>query len=315
VSETESHSAAKALMKQAQDVKALAKQESQDNTKFGAHVTESLKQAEEAMKNLLQAKSALIKGPSTDHASTLEKMEWQCKTEADTHAMLRSGSHPCAASATFQSDGALGVFNSLGGSFAFSEAQPGLSSGCKMDFRSSSAEKFAEVIMGLSQQVKSCAMLTQDSDKAIEAMTALNEQSKTAANIQKAAEAHAEANDPELKAAATLYRTAKQELQTTRQDLESRKLMAEKISAEQEALVSKDDNPNVQHLSQEARDLVESAESEMQESQAKVVQLTAEVAKLRASYLLQTVSRKVTNKVPTRSLLQRVGRLLLSMFG
>jgi hypothetical protein len=319
--ESETHPAAKKLMQQAEDVQVLAQQESQDNTKFGKHVTESLKQAEEAMKKVLQAKSSMMKTPSSagEHASALEKTEWQCKAKEDEQALMMSGSHPCAATATFQSDGALGIFNSLGGSFALAQAKHALAPGCRVEFQSASVEKFAQVMMALSQQVSSCAMITQDSAAALEAMSVLNEQSKNAAETQRADEAQAEATNPELKAAATLYRTAKQELVTAKQDLESRKLMAEKTSAEQKTLAATDGNPDVQRLSQEAHELVESAESEVHASESKVVELTAQVAKLRASYLLETITLKPTessDEAPNpKSLLQKVGRSLLSLFG
>merc|ERR1712144_159903 len=108
--------------------------------------------------------------------------------------------------------------------------------------------------------------------------------------------------------AATLYRSAKQELQSAKQDLESRKLMAKDVSTEQASLASKDDNADVHQLGKEAQELVDSANAEVHASETKVTQLTAQVAKLRATYLLETVSleargvAKVASKVASRSL-------------
>merc|ERR1711964_234281 len=106
----------------------------------------------------------------------------------------------------------------------------------------------------------------------------------------------------------------------SQQDLESRERMAKQTSAEQESLVSKreTDNTDVQQLGREAQELVDSAKAELQATQTKVASLTDEVAKLRASYLLETIDLKTkrgAKVAASRSLLYRVGRALLSVIG
>merc|ERR1712010_217640 len=304
--ENESHSAAQKLMAQAKDVKALAQQESQHNSKFGQHVTESLKQAEEAMKKVLAAKSAMSKGSSdTSHTPALDKSEWRCSSDNKATAVIMSGSNPCAASASFQADGGLGVFNTLGGSFSVSQPEDSLklSTSCRVELQSASAEKYAQVLMGLSQQVNKCDLLTDGTEQEVEAMKALNEQNAKVAAAQKTEEAHNEATDPELKAAAAMYRRARQELLSAQQDLESRKLMAKKTSAEQESLESKSetDNADVERLGKEAQELVDSAKAEVQASQTKVARMTTDVAKLRASYLRATIDLNVKGRTEVDS--------------
>merc|ERR1712146_867426 len=91
-------------------------------------------------------------------------------------------------------------------------------------------------------QVNGCEHVANPTLAEAQAAKALNEQSAKVAAVQKSEEAQAEGSDPQLKAAATMYRTAEQELLSAQQDLESRKLMAKKTSEEQQSLVSKSEN-------------------------------------------------------------------------
>merc|ERR1712146_429225 len=75
-------------------------------------------------------------------------------------------------------------------------------------------------------QVNGCEHVANPTLAEAQAAKALNEQSAKVAAVQKSEEAQAEGSDPQLKAAATMYRTAEQELLSAQQDLESRKLMA-----------------------------------------------------------------------------------------
>jgi hypothetical protein len=288
-----SHSRAHQLMRQASAVRELARHESTRDSKVGFHIAESLRQAEEAMKRVLQAKSSMgHSSTATNHASSLDKSEWSCSADHKTAAIMMSGAQPCAATATFQADGGLGVFGSLGGSFSLAQPKEELDSRCRIKFRSASVEKFAQVMMGLSQQVRSCAALVDENEESLETMKTLNMHSTKVAAAQKAEEANAEASDPKLYSAATSYRSAAQELYSAQQELESQRLLSKKTAKEQEALASKDseDNADVQRLGKEAQELVDSARAEVHASETKVSQLTTKVAELRVTYLHETIN-------------------------
>jgi hypothetical protein len=249
------------LMEQVAAVQALADNEGKLNQKVGQHVSDSLKQAEEAMNTILAAKEASMSSQSVP----MERSNWQCKSDSSTTAVIKYSSQPCTASATLQSSVGVGVFNQLGGAFSIQDSES-LGAACSSEFRSHAVAQLSHMMLELSQSVQTCGPLSLESDN--QPSVALNEHSGTVARELETSQAAREAANPALKQAAIVYRGVVQQLATAKQERRSLQTLTGNAGSDPAAAVA---------------------------ASAKVDRLSAEAAKLRITYLHETLAADHTN--------------------
>lgn len=249
------------LMEQVAAVQALADNEGKLNQKVGQHVSDSLKQAEEAMNTILAAKEASMSSQSVP----MERSNWQCKSDSSTTGVIKYSSQPCTASATIQSSVGVGVFNQLGGAFSIQDSES-LGAACSAEFRSHAVAQLSHMMLELSQSVQTCGPLSLESDN--QPSVALNEHSGTVARELETSQAAREAANPALKQAAIVYRGVVQQLDTAKQERRSLQMLTGNAGSDPTAAVA---------------------------ASAKVDRLSTEAAKLRITYLHETLAADHTN--------------------
>jgi len=249
------------LMDQVAAVQALADNEGKLNQKVGQHVSDSLKQAEEAMNTILAAKEASMSSQSVP----MEHSNWQCKSDSSTTGVIKYSSQPCTASATIQSSVGVGVFNQLGGAFSIQDSES-LGAACSAEFRSHAVAQLSHMMLELSQSVQTCGPLSLESDN--QPSVALNEHSGTVARELETSQAAREAANPALKQAAIVYRGVVQQLDTAKQERRSLQMLTGNAGSDPAAAAA---------------------------ASAKVDRLSTEAAKLRITYLHETLAADHTN--------------------